>query len=841
MIRILFLVMFLLSFSASGQKKIEISLEGFINNFSSKQKLYGASLYLFQDGRMVSKSLSDSKGSYFISGNISTKIPFDVMVSKPGFITKKVLLDFKELKVQNPNGILQAMEELTIELFEIKDGVDLGFIENTYAEKFHWDTKSNQAIPDEKFKKEVEDQVLLAYSKMSDINKAETFKNKMNLALKENKFQEAMIHVDSALFYNSNDAALINNKSQIEASIIKQGKDIEKRAEFDDLREQGNAAYSSGDFISAEGFYKDALVLFGDNQIKYKLTKIEEYKVRISQLESNKEKLNRLRVSADSLLAISKFDNAIGKLREIQFLDPNQRTKIQSEMKEIKKQKKNANYENTIQKYIEIANRLENSKDSLDASLLFYERAESSISNLSDQILIDKFKIQVRDGIESVRVKKSKEREAFYQQLDKANSNFLKGPDFYDKAIKILDSDLMKPYRNEPEMIKLKNRILSMDQFYSLKKGAFTNYVKNSTVAISDLKKALKIGNDNFSVTPKADLNEIRDSLQSWTGSTSLSSSNTSKNSSVSGYNSTGSVVRTPGIIHSGSDIDVYNDLALTMKRKKSDPLEDLQRVRNDIDYEVYFNNTVNAVRNEKSADEMKFFQNEIEIKEREIAVQKVELQKEQDRERQNLESSVKIRNEYALFQQEASAEQIKKWNDEKDYLIELELLNQARRNQSFEEKNRIHENERILLLEENDIASEERQYKSQDHLLKLDRDRFVKDSLAKVGGEDRALEVEKLKSFKPEYATQPNFLKNEDGILFAPNAVTEGVFKIENSKGFVISVIVQRVVVDPNGYGVVYEKTTKENGSSYYSRNGAAITEYIWFNESMGQNVIKN
>ena len=839
MIRILFLVMFLLSFSASSQKKIEISLEGFINNFSSKEKLFGASLYLFQDGRMVSKSLSDSKGSYFISGNISTKLSFDVMVSKPGFITKKVLLDFKDLKVQNPNGILQAMEELTIELFEIKDGVDLGFIENTYAEKFHWDTKSNQAVPDEKFKKDVEDQVLLAYSKMSDINKAETFKEKMKLALKENKFQEAMIHVDSALFYNSNDATLLNNKAQIEASILKQAKDIEKRIEFDGLKEQGNVAYTSGDYIAAEGFYNDAVRLFGDNQIKYKLKKIEEYKVRISQLESNKEKLNRLRISADSLLSISEFDNAIGKLREIQFLDPNQRTKIQSEMKEIKKKKKNSNYENTIQKYIEIANRLENSKDSLDASLLFYERAESSISNLSDQILIDKFKIQVRDGIESVRVKKSKEREAFYQQLDKANSNFLKGPDFYDKAIKILDSDLMKPYRREPEMIKLKNRILSMDQFYNLKKGAFTNYVKNSTGAISDLKKALKIGNDNFSVTPKTDLNEIRDSLQSWTGSTGLSSS--SQSSTVSGYNNSGSVVRTPGIVHSGSDVDAYNDLALTMKRKKSDPLEDLQDVKNDIDYEVYFNNTVNAVRNEKSADEMKFFQNEIEIKEREVALQKIELQKEQDEERQNLESAVKSRNEYALFQQEASAEQIKKWNDEKDYLIELELLNQARRNQSFEEKNRIHENERILLLEENDIASEQRQYKSQDHLMKLDRDRFIKDSLEKLGGENRALEVEKLKSFKPEYATQPNFLKNEDGILFAPNAVTEGVFKIENSKGFVISVIVQRVVVDSNGYGVVYEKTTKENGSSYYSRNGAAITEYIWFNESMGQNVIEN
>ena len=33
---------------------------------------------------------------------------------------------------------------------------------------------------------------------------------------------------------------------------------------------------------------------------------------------------------------------------------------------------------------------------------------------------------------------------------------------------------------------------------------------------------------------------------------------------------------------------------------------------------------------------------------------------------------------------------------------------------------------------------------------------------------------------------------------------------------------------------------TTNENGSTYFSRNGASITEYIWFNESMGQNVIE-
>lgn len=142
--------------------------------------------------------------------------------------------------------------------------------------------------------------------------------------------------------------------------------------------------------------------------------------------------------------------------------------------------------------------------------------------------------------------------------------------------------------------------------------------------------------------------------------------------------------------------------------------------------------------------------------------------------------------------------------------------------------------------MQQNSKDNEKRQYDSQDHLMKLDYERFLKDSIAKLGGEARALDLEKLKSFKPYFPSQPNFLKNEDGILFPPNEVTERVFKLENSKGFVTSVIVQRVVVDANGYGVVFEKTTNEKGSSFFSRNGAPITEYIWFNESMGENVIE-
>ena len=102
MIRKLFIVLFLFSFHVKSQTSLEISLEGYVNNFTSKKVVYGASLYLFQNGTMISKSLTDVNGDYFISGKIDTKVTFDLLVSKPGYVSKKVLLDFEDLKVQNP-------------------------------------------------------------------------------------------------------------------------------------------------------------------------------------------------------------------------------------------------------------------------------------------------------------------------------------------------------------------------------------------------------------------------------------------------------------------------------------------------------------------------------------------------------------------------------------------------------------------------------------------------------------------------------------------------------------------------------------------------------------------
>ena len=69
---------------------------------------------------------------------------------------------------------------------------------------------------------------------------------------------------------------------------------------------------------------------------------------------------------------------------------------------------------------------------------------------------------------------------------------------------------------------------------------------------------------------------------------------------------------------------------------------------------------------------------------------------------------------------------------------------------------------------------------------------------------------------------------------------MTEVIYKIKNLEGFVTTIVLRRVVVDENGYGVVYEQTTNENGKSFFTQNGQRITETIWFNQSTGKNVIK-
>jgi len=84
-----------------------------------------------------------------------------------------------------------------------------------------------------------------------------------------------------------------------------------------------------------------------------------------------------------------------------------------------------------------------------------------------------------------------------------------------------------------------------------------------------------------------------------------------------------------------------------------------------------------------------------------------------------------------------------------------------------------------------------------------------------------------------------PNYLKNDSGQCFPWNAMTELVYTYEDSYGFEIGRIVRRIVVNSQGYGVVYEQIIDENGQSSFTLNGQSITEALWAHDSDGSPVL--
>ena len=829
--------MLLLTVNSYAQKGLDISLEGYINNFTTKKKIFGATMYMFQNGKMVSKSLSDAKGFYFISGRIQTKFPFELMVSKPGYIPKKVLLDFEELKVQNPNGVLQAMEELVVELFEDRDGADLNFVKNTYAEKFNWDASRNIAVPEEKYKKDIEDEVLKVYALAEQGSKADLFKKKLASALKRNDFELAITHIDSVLVHEPNNAALTAKKNELNLLLEKIKKDREERAKFETLKNKGDMAFASGDLDEAESNYRSALKIIDDNQVKFRLTKIAEARsTQEKQLESN-NKLITLRSSADSLRTEKAFSESVDKLKEIQILDPGQRVKIQAEIKAIRKESENYRYSTSIEKYIEIAQN-QNDTDSVDAGLANYKKADMLIKKLSNQQMINNYSSQVEKGIAQISSKKNSKEEAFRKQIEKAYSNVLKGRDSYELASRILDSEPMKARSNDARVIALKKQIKNLEEMYALKDKAFGMLNSDKQSALIDLKKAFKIANVNYRILPEEDLRQMKDSLSSWSGGADFVT-NTKK--PISNGISSGATVRSPGELHQGSDFEAFNDLSATIRKKKSDPLKDLQDIKNEIDYEIFFTKTKENVRSEASSQQLMTYLNSMELNQKEVLNQKIILQDEQAISKQELDAAVSFKAQKYKEQQELSALQIEEWKTEKEYLDNMELMNQLVRGESFSERQNTLDNERIMIDRQNENDNTDRLAESQNQMLRLGYAVQKRDSIEKLSGENRVKAMEALKSSKPKFEMQPNFLKDENGILFPSNAMTQRVFKRTNSQGDVVSVTIQRVVVDANGHGNVYEQTTDQSGGASYTRNNASISEHVWFNESKGTDVVED
>ena len=208
---LLFFVIFCTSFFYS-QEVVTVSIQGYVKNYSTKENIFGSTIYIVQNGKTIAKAVSESNGAYVASGKVKVSVPFDVLTSKPGFSSKKVLVDLKTLKLKNANQtMLQLVEELTFELYENRPNVDLSFTKNDYAEKFNWDQDKFVAVPEGRQSK-MNNQVDLVYERAKNnntkLNAADSTKQAQNDAAIEGQIKTILAQADQLAKSNKHTDAI---------------------------------------------------------------------------------------------------------------------------------------------------------------------------------------------------------------------------------------------------------------------------------------------------------------------------------------------------------------------------------------------------------------------------------------------------------------------------------------------------------------------------------------------------------------------------------------------------------------------------------------------------------
>ena len=478
----------------------------------------------------------------------------------------------------------------------------------------------------------------------------------------------------------------------------------------------------------------------------------------------------------------------------------------------------------------------------LKLSIDKYNEAEllsSKLSNSnSNQLFISALKAEKSKLLEA----KNSEDLVFNSQLIKANEYFLLGQNGYAKAKLILRTDPMRGRVNDPKVIELTDKINQMESYFSMKKTAYllVKSKKKNQEAITSLKITQEKAIINQKIIPQNELVQLKKSIDSLENIINPMLALIPKKVIPASTQDQGTILLAPGEIHTGKNSDAYKDILLNKEKKENAATYKMEIIKNDLEYTTNFKSSINASQSQDAQVEINEIKNDIDSilsneqknsEQRQYQMQEQIATLNQDINERNL--SVIAQNELIITEISEKKNQLditqKKLNDENSERLEKQM-----------DAIQINK-DRILIIEQERHDSEEDRYlKQQKTINKLDYAHYQKDSILKAEIDPRSTKIQKMKDYQKYYETTPNYLKNEDGVLYEKNKMTEVIYKIKNLQGYVSSVVLRRVVVDTNGYGVVYEQTTNESGKNSFTRNGLPITETIWFNESTGLNVVK-
>ncbi len=332
------LMYFLLIFSAlSFGQTVQFNYGGQVTNYDSGKKEGGVKVSVVGMGGTIVSSTTASNGKYALKFDVSATSKFDIVFSKEGFVPKKVSFDFSGINTANikEGEKLNPLEDLSLELFSVKPGIDFSFLEKEPVAKFTTDSKTNNLQADvagnQRMKQKID--ALLDQSAKpadnTDIKYNEAIA-KGDALFKENKLEESMKQYEAAAFLKPKE--YYPQKKIIEIEGLLKAKKTESYA-ISEKDQQYNNLIKAADNFRDNKQYNDALAKYraasrvkNDEQYpKDEVARIEKTINELAAVERKEKEYQEAMTAGEAAMKTKQYEMAVKNYKAASDLKPNEK------------------------------------------------------------------------------------------------------------------------------------------------------------------------------------------------------------------------------------------------------------------------------------------------------------------------------------------------------------------------------------------------------------------------------------------------------------------------------------------------------------------------------------
>lgn len=790
-------------------------------------------------------------------------------------------------------------ENMSIQMFPINPLLSFTVGSNDFAEKFKWNEKQLECTNDAAYKKKYSDSLKLRVRKEEGRLLLEKFKTKSRELEQVQNYKLALKYIDTALTvqgtYALSDTSLNRRKQQITKNLNTQILAQKKQKSIDSLFHVGDSLLTLLKWQDAEKVYKMVTKFDPKSEkLKTKLASIatfkkeeDERKKELSAWAKNRAECTRLASGKkynEAITAINK-SKSLGKIPQIlkdkipsvvdslnlllkeQNLDNEVKkatdaakkiksdntamksaldkiTSLISNYKEIKKQTTSfSDLDKIITTYVdaEIKRAYDlQSKQDFDKAIQVYEQTKEILAFTHD---FNTKQLKVSD-IDQKVVAAQKAKEADIQSynvaiksvkntLDSLTFDAKYGASFQPKAalgkIKtLLASNALKLKAKNPEVVALNNRYLKVKPYFE------NNAKVLKTMVNKDSTKSLNAANDFYAKAKAAEVGNLELAfLQTKIDSIKLKFK--SSNANNSGNNVIGIIVSPP----SGAKI-------LTANSKNNSSLTSHERLnllqQDALDKRSLAVERYNTSQTREYNETNRLQHNFTEQQTKTVVLMNEKISNQNKLNELKNRDFVENTNKQIIDKSIESQEINRKDKITQDRLRNrtdsINAHHQDRHNATSLEFQNFVDSVSVQRMKK-DIESSE-QNKLQDisqrsALNETNNTKLKQDHQTLEASKQSQRAHEKVMSYVDTKTQAPNYLKDEKGICYPWNCMTELKYVYEDEAGFETGKLIRRIVVGANGYGVIYDQVINANGTSSFSMNGQAISETIWLQDSNG------